>query len=279
MESSLLRIFVAVAEKKSITLAAKRLNVSQTNVSLRIKHLEENLGYSLFHRMPKGIVLTKEGTILLPYAQEVIKKLHVTESVMKNIHTENSLIVASTFSNARMRLVPFVKKITSDFPNLKMELVTNNTQPITKLLLDYEVDIAFVNHKPEHEDLMILNTFDNELLLIEPLQDKDEFLDKKTIIGHQKTCAFFNGLKQYYEYLGINDYEVLEISDSELMLAYVELGLGTTLLPRLIVEKFGYLDKVKTTVISSAIIDIPTCLICRKDSVSKINTYLKKMIL
>jgi len=279
MESNLLRVFVAVAEKKSITLASKRLKVSQTNVSLRIKHLEENLGYKLFHRVPKGIILTKEGTILLPLAQEVIKKLHAAQSIMKNIHVENSLIVASTFSNACMRLVPFVKQITKDFPSMKMELITNNTLPITKLLLDYKVDIAFVNHEPEHDDLMLLNTFSNKLLLIEPLKVNEKATEKKTIIAHEKTCAFFNGMKQYYEYLGINDYEVLEISDSELMLAYVELGLGSTLLPRLIVEKFGYLDKVKTTVIPSSIVDIPTCLICRKDNISKINTYLKKMVL
>jgi len=279
MESSLLRIFVAVAEKNSITLAAKRLKVTQTNVSLRIKHLEESLGYSLFFRVPKGMILSKEGKILLPYAQEVIKKLQITQNVMKNIHTENSLIVASTFSNARMRLLPFVKQISKDFPALKMELITDNTQPITQLLLEYQVDIAFVNHKPEHQDLMLLNTFENELLFIEPLNKKEDALETTTIIAHEKSCAFFNGMKKYYKHLGIQDYEVLEIADSELMLAYVELGLGSTLLPRLIVEKFNYLEKIKSTVIPSSILDIPTCLVCRKDNISKINSYLKEMVL
>lgn len=279
MESSLLRIFITVAEKKSISLAAKRLDMTQTNVSIRIKKLEENLGYKLFHRIPTGIVLTKEGIILLPHAQEVIKKLNVTNKIMKNIHTENTLTVASTFSNARMRLVPFVKKINIDFPSLQMELIVNNTQTVTKLLLDYKADVAFVNHEPEDKDLIVLNSFDNELLLLEPLEENEKPSSKKTIIAHRKTCAFFKGTKQYFNHVGINDYEILEISDSELMLAYVELGLGVTLLPRLIVEKFDYLKKIKTTVIPSDIIDIPTCLICRKDNVSKINDYLKRMTL
>ena len=278
MDSNLLRIFITVAEKRSISMAARRLHVTQTNISLRVKNLEEKLGYKLFHRIPKGITLTKEGQVLLPYAQEVIKKINIANNVMKNIQTENSLIVATTFTNARMRLMPFIKKITKDFPMIKIELITNNTLPITQQLLNYEVDVAFINHKPIHPDLEILNTFDNELLFIEPLSINKNKIDH-TIIAYNNTCAFFNGIKKYYQYLKIDNFNVLEVADSELMLSYVEIGFGVTLLPRLIVEKFNYMNKVKTTPISSTIVDIPTCLICRKDSISKINSYLNIMTL
>ncbi len=61
MDSNLLKIFVAVAKKNSISLGAKKLKFTQTNVSLRIKQLEKNLGFDLFHRIPKGVLLTKEG--------------------------------------------------------------------------------------------------------------------------------------------------------------------------------------------------------------------------
>lgn len=48
MESTLLKVFVAVANKKSISLGAQTLNFTQSNVTNRIKQLEKNLGYALF---------------------------------------------------------------------------------------------------------------------------------------------------------------------------------------------------------------------------------------
>jgi len=174
MESNLLRVFLAVAKKKSITLGAKKLKVTQTNVTLRIKQFEKNLGYKLFHRVPKGIILTKEGELLLPMATEIIKKLDEAHKVMKNVKDQNSLIIASTFSNASMRLIPFLQKLHIDYPDLQLELITDNTIPITQLLLDYKVDIGFINHEPSNNELIVLNKFDNELLLIEPKKEIKE---------------------------------------------------------------------------------------------------------
>ena len=61
MDSNLLKVFVAVANNKSVSLGAKELGFAQSNVTSRIKQLEKNLGFSLFHRVPKGVILNKEG--------------------------------------------------------------------------------------------------------------------------------------------------------------------------------------------------------------------------
>lgn len=85
--------------------------------------------------------------------------------------------------------------------------------------------------------------------------------------------------KKYYEHLGIEEYETLELANFEVILACIELGMGSTLLPKSIVKKYGYLSKVKTTSVSNDIVDIPTCLVCRKDNIPKIENYLKKLSL
>jgi len=275
MESNLLKVFVAVADKKSLTNGAKKLKVTQANVTLRIKQLEKNLGYKLFHRVPKGIILTKEGETLLPLATQIIKKLKEAQNVMKNINVQNTLIIASTFSNASMRLIPFLQKINKDFPSLQLELITNNSIPITQLLLEYKVDIGFINHEPNNSELLVLNKFDNELLLIEPKKQ----IENNIIISHEATCAFYTGLKEYYKHVGVQDYETIEIADFEVILACVELGMGKSLLPKSIINKFGYLSKLKTTVIDASIVDIPTCMVCRKDNEPKISKYLKEIVL
>ena len=275
MDSNLLKVFVAVADRKSFSLGAKKLKVTQTNVSLRIKQLEKNLGFELFHRVPKGVLLTKEGEKLLPLAIEIVEKVKEAQNQVRNIKKQDSLIIASTYSNTKMRLIPFLQKLNSDYPSTKLELITNNTIAIKQLLVEYKVDVAFINKEPEHEDIVLLKRFENELLYIESKKKNSN----NTIIGHEDVCAFFNGLKKYYEHLGIKEYEILELANFEVILACVELGMGSTLLPKSIVKKYGYLSKVKTRKIDKEIVDIPTCLVCKKDNLPKISNYLKKISL
>ncbi len=275
MDSNLLKVFVAVAQKKSISLGAKKLKFTQTNVSLRIKQLEKNLGFEIFHRVPKGVILTKEGEKLLPLATEIVDKVKEAENQLKNIKKQDSIIIASTYSNTKMRLIPFLQKLNDDYPSTKIELVTNNTVAIKQLLLEYKVDVAFINNEPKHEGIALLKRFENELLYVESKKKKSN----NTIIGHENVCAFFNGLKKYYEYLEIEDYETLELANFEVILACVELGMGNTLLPKSIIKKYGYLSKVKTTKIEKNIIDIPTCLVCREDNLPQISDYLRNISL
>lgn len=275
MDSNLLKVFVAVANNKSISLGAKKLKVTQTNVSLRIKQLEKNLGFELFHRIPKGVLLTKEGEKLLPLAIEIVEKVKEAQNQIRNIKKQNSLIIASTYSNTKMRLIPLLEKLNKDYPNIKLEVVTNNTLAIKQMLLEYKVDIAFINNEPTYDEITLLKRFENELLFVESKKK----CSKNTILGHQDICAFFNGAKKYYEHLGIKDYETLELANFEVMLACIELGMGSTLLPKSIVKKYGYLSKVKTTPISNDIVDIPTCLVYRKDNLPKISEYLRNVSL
>jgi len=274
MDSNLLKIFTTVAKSNSITLGAKKLKVTQANVTLRIKQLEKQLGYKLFHRVPKGVILTKEGEQLFPLANEVEKKFEEIRMKVNNINTQESLIVASTYTNASKRLIPFLKKISTDFPNLKLELIRKTKIPIVKLLIEYKIDIGFVNHAPKYDEIMVLKKFNNKLLFVESKKRNE---NNYTILAYEEGCAYHEGMKKYYEHIGIKDYETVEIADFEVILACVELGMGKAIVPRTIVEKLGYIDKLESTLIDDNILEIPTCLICRKDNIPKISEYLRNI--
>ena len=157
MDSSLLKVFVEVARENSITKAANKLNFAQSNVTSRIKQLEKSLGFALFHRVPKGVILSKEGEKLYPYALEIVKKVELATFSMKNITNQEHLIIGSTESNATTRIIPFLVQLHNDFPNMSLELITNTTREITKELLDYKVDIAFISGIPKNSELIVLN--------------------------------------------------------------------------------------------------------------------------
>ena len=168
MDSSLLKVFVEVARENSITKAANKLNFAQSNVTSRIKQLEKSLGFALFHRVPKGVILSKEGEKLYPYAVEIVKKVELATFSMKNINNQEHLLIGSTESNATTRIVPFLVQLHSDFPNMSLELITNTTREITKELLDYKVDIAFISGVPKHSDLIVLNKVEEDIVVVEP---------------------------------------------------------------------------------------------------------------
>lgn len=167
MDSNLLKVFVEVVKEKSITKAAINLNFAQSNITSRIKQLEKSIGTVLFHRVPKGVVLTKEGEKLYPYAIEIVKKIELANNEMKNINQQTHLIIGSTESNASVRIIPFLSQLHKDFPNISLELITDTTKEITKKLLEYKIDIAFISGEPQNDDFIVLNKIDEIITLVE----------------------------------------------------------------------------------------------------------------
>src|SRR5690625_804071 len=72
MEFKDLEIFQTVAEKGTITEAAKELNYVQSNITSRIKKLEAEMNTPLFNRHRRGMTLTPEGKKLLEYSEKIM---------------------------------------------------------------------------------------------------------------------------------------------------------------------------------------------------------------
>ena len=73
MDLVALQIFKTVAEQGGITRAAAALHRVQSNVTTRVKQLEERLGTKLFHRQGRRLVLSSEGKVLLDYADRMLR--------------------------------------------------------------------------------------------------------------------------------------------------------------------------------------------------------------
>lgn len=84
VDTRVLRYFVAVADRLSFTEAAKQLFVSQPALSRRIRHLEDELGSTLFDRTGTSIRLTKAGSELVPLARRLIDQWHETTRVVRS---------------------------------------------------------------------------------------------------------------------------------------------------------------------------------------------------
>lgn len=270
MESALLKVFVSVANKRSISLGAQLLNFTQSNVTLRIKQLEKNLGYSLFHRVPSGVILTNEGEKLYPLAVEIVKKVEEAELKMKNISHQEILRIGSGQANVALRLLPFINKLNKKYPNMELELYANANPQVLEKLLDYKLDIAFITGYPQHKDLIVLNKFNDDLYLVESLNEKKS----NCLIGYKKDSSHYKYLVEFEKNLNNLDFKTIFIENYEVMLGCVKAGMGKAYLSKRIIDKYGYTNDLKLSKLPN---ELETYLVCRKDFQPMISDYLKKI--
>lgn len=273
MDSSLLKVFVSVANRKSISLGALDLGFTQSNVTLRIKQLEKVIGYSLFHRTPKGVILSKEGEKLYPFAIEIVKKVEEAQLQMKNISHQEILRIGTSQANAAIRILSFTDKLNKKFPDMKIEISTNGTPKVIEDLLDYKIDIGFVAGDPNHKDIVVLNKFDDDLYFIESKGKKSP----NCLIGYREDSTHFKYLQEYMRNNGNSDFKIMVIQNYDVMQGFVKAGFGKAFLSKALIDKYGYSNDFILKKIEGSDEILATHLICRKDYMPMISDYLKKI--
>src|SRR2546430_12620662 len=121
-----LEIFKTVAEQGSITKAAARLHRVQSNVTTRVKHLEERLGAQLFLRQHRRLVLSPQGKRLLAYADRLLHLSSEAEAALRNGMPAGTLQIGALESTAATRLPPVLSRYHRAYPDVRIELVTGD---------------------------------------------------------------------------------------------------------------------------------------------------------
>jgi len=75
MELRHLRYFVAVGEEQHYGRAAQRLRVAQPALSRQIQDLEDEVGFKLFERLPRGVKLSAAGKLFLEDARRILQQV------------------------------------------------------------------------------------------------------------------------------------------------------------------------------------------------------------
>jgi DNA-binding transcriptional LysR family regulator len=90
MELRHLRYFVAVGEEQHYRRAAERLRVAQPALSRQIQMLEEEIGFKLFERLPRGVKITDAGNLFLDDARRILQEVNDSIGRAKRIASGQS---------------------------------------------------------------------------------------------------------------------------------------------------------------------------------------------
>ncbi|OLS63247.1 LysR family transcriptional regulator [Pseudomonas putida] len=140
MLSSELKAFYRVARLGSITLAAKKLGLSQPTVTTQIRNLESHYGVELFYRGGRRLALSEEGARLLPMVRDLLQKEADIEFFLRNSgQQQGTLRVAAT---APYYILDLVKIFRERLPQVEVSVEIGNSQQVLELLEEYRVDVA-----------------------------------------------------------------------------------------------------------------------------------------
>ncbi|MCD0247708.1 LysR family transcriptional regulator AmpR [Xanthomonas melonis] len=123
-----LRAFEAAARHQNLTRAANELCVSQAALSHQIKALEQHLGTSLFHRLPRGVALTDEGAALAPVLGEAFDRIAATLERFADGRYREVLSVGVVGTFATGWLLPRLPAFHAAHPDVELRLSTHNNR-------------------------------------------------------------------------------------------------------------------------------------------------------
>ncbi|MEO9821072.1 MAG: LysR family transcriptional regulator [Paracoccaceae bacterium] len=140
-----IRTFLWVARLGGFRKAANRLHLSQPAVSTRISNLEQELRVSLFERGSGDLVLTKQGTLLLSYAEQMLfVEEEIKQRVANPAETEGLFRVGSSETIAQAWLPEFLKAFSKEYPRVNVDLTVDISLNLRAALLDRKLDLVFL---------------------------------------------------------------------------------------------------------------------------------------
>ncbi|WP_341852818.1 LysR family transcriptional regulator [Vibrio vulnificus] len=228
-----LKTFITLAEVKHFGKTANELHMTQPNVSLHIKQLEQTTKAKLIERNP--VQLTPAGRRLLKSAKLMLNELQICQSDLNAINelTQGTLSIAASDIVSRLLLIEPFQRFKNDYPGIDLALFNTTSSQAVELVKSARADIGFVIAQKESQPLHFTPltqikwcAFGDDLL------DKAwEAQDKPTLIllGHDTRTREL--IDASLPKLNLPRFRVMEVGSVEAQIDWAEAGFGTAIVP------------------------------------------------
>lgn len=239
--------FSKTVEYGSFTKAAAELHYSQSGVSRMVADLEADWQVSLLERRKGGMILTADGTKILPYVRslcEEYEKLQVAVDELQGLHS--GLIRIATFSSGASQWLPnIIKDFQKAYPNIGYEILLGDYTEIEQWIMEGRVDCGFIP-LPVHPSLETVFLERDQMMVVlppdHPMASSDniplESLQDEPFMMLEKG----NGaeVEAIFKDKGIEPRVTLTTWDDYAIMAMVEKGLGISVLTKMIMKRCPY---------------------------------------
>ena len=230
--------FYHVALLRSVSKAARKLELGQPTVTTHLKKLEEEFGITLFDRIKRPIQLTSEGASFLELITPIVESVDTLKIQMDYPEKRGAFVVGAYPDMVLHHLPKPIQSFRDQYPDVHLRLVARPYLGLMQLVKSGEVDLALSSPPPPDEpsleffelfqyNVVLMTPPGHELLQIHPIQLQDATRWPLILAGPESRTR--HRVEQALKERGINYDIVLEMDNTELIKRYVEIGLGVAI--------------------------------------------------
>ena len=264
MELRHLRYFITVAEELNFSKAALKLYTAQPSLSQQIKDLEEDVGVKLLHRTKRKVELTEEGAVFLEQARLTLAQADKAVAMARQVSKAKQQMLRIGFVPvAEMKVFPYVlPNLRVQNPDLKIELLSLNSNEQMRLIKKGELDITFTRQNFQNDEIESQFVLREPLIFILPKDHpltKYERIPVKALDGidfiipaAEESLTLHNLILDFAKQNGV-EFNIIQKADNILFnINSIGIGLGCTILP-------GYIAPLmmENTVIRPLSVELP----------------------
>lgn len=224
-----LRIFLAVAEARSVRAAAESLHISQPAVSGAVASLERELKVALLRPQGRGIRLTRAGETLAASVRGGVQQIDSGIRTAQSIDNpgSGSVRIASIASAAEQVVLPLLGEFRRRHPNADVTVQVGNRATVWQQLADFSVDLVVAGRPPDAAKTTILGQAPNNLVVV---GSSDPDLGSVTWLLREEGSGTREAADELLDRLGIDPPRMILGSNGAVLQA-ISAGFGVGLLP------------------------------------------------
>ena len=151
MDINKLALLCDVSRTGNLTVSAERLGYTQSGVSHAINKLEAEMGITLIRRTKRGVELTADAELLLPYIRQVVTHFERMDEVLDSVHglQRGSICIGTYCSIASQWLPAVIAKYQQLYPNIAIRIREGGLKAIEKWLNEGSIDFGFLSRQKD----------------------------------------------------------------------------------------------------------------------------------
>lgn len=269
MNTNDLKIFEAVAAHNSFTKAAEATFTVQSNVTARIRSLEDEFGAPLFERSARKVSLTPAGEILMHYTKQIGQLVEdAKQGIKSSAVISGHLKIGCIETTMALKAPAILNRFADSYPGIELEFKSGMRADLIKDVLDYKLDAAFIPGPISMAGLNYEHIAEEQLVVLAPPSTSglDSVLKASgpvRIIVFDQGCIFRARLESWLSANGIVQYKPIVVNSLEGIINFVEAGLGISILPEDILSRYYPGRKIKTFSVNKELGTMSTVLISR----------------
>lgn len=237
LDTRFLEDFVTVTQSRSVADAARRLNIAPATLALRIRSLEEEVGFALMTRSGRIAMPTPAGSELALRAVAILRDLRALKTLNEDVRPRGQIRLGVAQTAITTVLCDVLPALAAKYPDLEIVVQKGSSTQVFEKLNGGEVDGAILFHPPfpfpksvtwhhlRAEPYVVISPAE------ETITDPLRLLAERPFIRYDRSLWSGQIAESYLRRQRIRPKERIELDALDAIAVLVGRGLGVSLVP------------------------------------------------